>query len=245
MSDDCRFIEEVRMIADTWETDGLGVKHYGLPLGLKAAGLDKGSTLVDAKNTVIELGHPTTTSLCLGMVTERDDLIQETRVTVMGRELQELSAGRYPFALIALCTVQQADDRTKRALYGKLSACGHLAGVMARVALGRIWIRVGHDALHHEVTLGAMGWNLVAELQKYRRTFVNIEVMLVVAEESHINRLRPVADGLADQRRSQYRAELRKRMECDSGLACDECPETDTCRILNDAAAIVKKKNVM
>ena len=246
MSDEDIFIEEVKIIIDGLQKEGVESKRYPFTRVFQAEDLLKGGNsggvIVGAGNTLIELGHPVTASVCLGMVTKRDDLVADNSVTVVGKELQELPKGRYSFACLVLAKVIEADESCRRALVRKMSSCDSLAGCMARVLSDRIWVRVSDEALNRGISLGIIGWHLISELKKEKHRFDKVEVIYVISEKDHINRLRPVADRLAENKVVKYKAKYSKREDCDSPLDCEECPEFLTCQVFREAAVIARRK---
>jgi len=245
MTGDDRFIEDLKAIMFDLETEGLAVRRQQLNPFFEPANIlidGNKETIITAANTIIELGHPTCTSLCLCMLTEREDLVADCRVTLFGQELQELLPGRYPFAFIVFAKAKEAIESNRHVLLRKMLSCDRLKGTILRISSGKIWIRFSQEALAHSLTLTDLGWLLLSELKKERSRFEKIEIGLVVAGEEQIKRLKPVADSLAEERNLLYRTALVEKMECETGLDCEVCPETETCKVLKDAVAIVRRK---
>jgi|GEM_PF-6347895 len=92
--DDRLNIEKVKNIVDTLKKNGMGFKRYCFAEDfqfkkyLKAS--KPGETIIGAGDTVIELGHPVTSSICMSLITDRDDIVANGMVTVVGSELQKL-----------------------------------------------------------------------------------------------------------------------------------------------------------
>jgi len=246
LSDEDVLIEEVKIILDGLEKQGIGSKRYHFPRAFQATDLLKdsnsGGVIVGAADTLIELGHPVTASVCLGMITKRDNLVADDCVTVVGKELQELPKGRHSFACLVLAKVTEANESCRHALAKKMSSCDSLAGCMARVLSDRIWVRVSEEALNRGISLGIIGWHLISELKKEKDGLNKVEVIYIVSEKDHVNRLRPVADRLAEGKITRYKAKFSKREGCDSVLDCEECPEFFTCQVFKDAVVIARKK---
>ena len=250
MSDEDIFIEEVKIILDELLKEGVGSKRYPFTSVFQAEDLLKGDNsegvIVGGGDTLIELGHPITASVCLGMVTTRDDLVADDLVMVVGKELQELPKGRYSFACLVLAKVMEADESCRRVLARRMTSCDSLVGCMARVLSDRIWVRVSDEALNRGISLGIIGWHLISELKKEKDRFNKVEVIYVVSEKDHINRLREVADKLAENKTIKYKAKYIKREDCDSVLDCEDCPDFVTCQVFKDAVLITgqgKKAN--
>jgi CO dehydrogenase/acetyl-CoA synthase beta subunit len=246
LSDDDVFIEEVKIILDGLEKAGIKAKRYHFSPNFQATDLLKsskpGGIIVDAGDNLIELGHPVTASVCLGMITKRDGLVADDCIMVVGKELQELPKGRYSFALVVLAKVIEADESCRHTLARKMSSCDSLAGCMARVLSDRIWVRVSEEALNRGISLGTIGWHLISELKKEKNEFNKVEVIFVVSEKDHVNRLRPVADRLAENRNIRYKAKYSKREDCNSVLDCEECPDFLTCQVFKEAVVIARRK---
>ncbi|MFH1117424.1 MAG: hypothetical protein V1792_26180 [Pseudomonadota bacterium] len=245
MSDDGRFIAEIKMPAEALEKAGVPARRYRVFPGIEDESPCRGEAprrIIGAGNTVLELGHPSTPSICLCLITRTNGLIGDNGVLVLGGELHELAPGRHPFALIVLAEVVEADERSRRALSGKLSVCDRFQGVTARAALDKMWLRVRQEALDHGITLAAIGRRLVAEIFKDRHMFTKANVILISSDANHIEMLRPTAERVAEEKRDRYRAEIREMGECTSGVDCNECPENQVCRVLKDAVAITRKK---
>lgn len=234
------------MTADGLVKEGMVSKHYHFPGSFQAMELLKGSTvsdlLVTAGDTMIELGHPVTASVCLGLITQRDGLVVDGRVTVVGGELQELTRGRHSFALIVLAEAVEVNEGCRYALARKMSAGNDLAGCMTRVMSDRIWIRLGKEALNRGLTLGIMGSYLISELKKEKGRFEKVEVIFITAEKDKVDRLRLVADRYKESNIIRYKEELKKRVDCDSPVDCGKCPDTDVCQVFKDAAVISGNK---
>jgi hypothetical protein len=107
MLNDDRFILESKAVAERLGEKGLEVKRFQVPPEVPFAGAlkdDNRGAIVGAAHTVVEFGHPITTSFCLGLMTERKDLIAEDQVSIAGKELKELPRG-LSVALIILAQV--------------------------------------------------------------------------------------------------------------------------------------------
>jgi CO dehydrogenase/acetyl-CoA synthase beta subunit len=243
MTGDDWLIEELKTILSGLKAEGLVVKSHQVHPVFELTNLLVNSnerTFITRSNTAIELGHPACTSLSICMITERDDLVTDCRITVFGQELQELAPGRYHFALIVLTKVKEANETSRQVLLRKVLSCDHFKGTNIRTSSGKVWIRFSEEALAQPLTLVNLGWFLLSELKK-ESTIKKVEIGLAVAGAEYINKLKPIADSLAEKRNLQYRATLVEKMECETGFDCETCPETETCKILKDAVAIARK----
>ena len=200
------------------------------------------NAFIGASDTLLELGHPAMVSICLGMVTERDGLIRENRVSVLGKELGELSPGRHSVAFLVLAETHDVKESTRRNLLGSLLSLNRISGVMARMSGGRLWLRLSRDAMVSGLSLETMGLLILRELKKDPDRFQKAEVILTASEKEAIDCLRNIADEMAEERSNRYREALVERMACETGLDCEECPESETCQVLKDAVVVAAKK---
>jgi CO dehydrogenase/acetyl-CoA synthase beta subunit len=242
MLDHDRFILECRAIAEKLSREGLEVRRFQVPPETPFAVTLKGDNrcaIIGAADTAVELGHPITASFCLGLVTERKDLIAEGQVAVIGQELEELLPGRHSFALIVLAQVANPGEAATRAVMTSIYSLDLLAGCMVRIASNRIWIRISQEALDRRLTLKDMGAFLLSELKKHGFA---AEIILLTGTTEQVSEIRSVAEEMAEERSIRYGEALVEKMACETGLDCDDCPETDTCRILKNAVAVKKRK---
>lgn len=239
------FILEIKAIEEKLSKKGLAIKRCQFPSDFDQEKLLKKEDregMILATDTVIELGHPATASYLIIMITQQNGVVSENKVTVIGYDLQELSPGRHSFALIMLAKSNESSEKERKVLLSSLSRCDHLTGCMVRITSGKIWIRFSQEALDKGITLETVGRFLFADLNKNKDKVEKAEIILIVAGKDEIDMLMPVADGLAEERSKRYRAALAEKMACETGLDCDECPETETCQVLKDAVAISKRK---
>lgn len=220
MLDDNIFIKVTNGIVRSLIQEGMVSNEHIFSGSFQFPDLLKGASTSDlgisAGDTVIELGHPSSESICLGLMTQQHKLIVDGKVTVLGRELKDLSPGRHAIALMVIVEALELNKESRYALAGKLSVCGDLAGCMTRVISGRIWIRFTNEALSSGLSLSAMGWYIISELRKETDKFSGAEVLFIVSDNDQINRFRPIADGYAERNRIRYKEEIKKRADCDT-----------------------------
>jgi CO dehydrogenase/acetyl-CoA synthase beta subunit len=146
-------------------------------------------------------------------------------------------------ACIVLAKVLEAGEGTRQALFRTILSINLLSGVMVRMSSGRIWLRFSREAVGLGLTLEAIGMHLLSELKKERDRFEQVEVIFIVTGQDGVERLGPLADRIAEERRSRYNAALVEKMECETGLDCEECPESETCNVLKGAVAVAQNRN--
>ena len=243
--DENRLITEIRAITGALPEAGLAVKHHWHASDSTAPASHQcreQSRFIDASQTMLELGHPTTASIFLGILTHADNRVENNRITRFGKNLSELPPGRHALALILFAKVPETSENARRDLNKHILSCNRLDGVMARMASGRIWFRFSQQALARGLTLDAIGSHILARMQADHHRYETTEIMFVVGDRDHIERLRPLAEKQARARSDHYQRVLTEKMTCETGLDCDQCPETETCSVLRQAVAAAHKK---
>ena len=247
--DDQIFIDVAAGIAKSLIQEGMASTARTYTTPFEFPDLLKGSSpdelWISAGDTVIELGHPLTESICLGLLTQQPNLIEDGRVTVLGTELKDLLPGRHSIALMIMVEARELNEETRYELARRMSVCSDLVGCMTRVISGRIWIRLNHEALRRGLSLSLMGWHIISELRKEDDKFNAVEVLFVVSDREQIDRFRPVAGGYAERSRIRFSEEIKKRADCENPFDCDECPDTVTCQVFKDAVMIARTKERM
>lgn len=247
MYDERHFITDIREIAATLAQEGLSVQsrfYAAAGTGIEESNGNDRNAFIDASHTVLELGHPTSSSIFLGFVTGENDLIEDNRVTVLGKPLAELSPGRHSLALILMAKAIEVNEGARRDLNKHILSCNRLGGIMARVSSGRIWMRFSREALAGGLSLDTVGRHILGQMKAVGDRYETAEVMFAVGDRDHIERLRPVAENQAQERNHRYQSALVEKMACETGLDCDQCPETETCNVLKKAVAVKRKKAV-
>ena len=245
MYNEHHFIADIREITDTLIQTGLPVHRRRFPATLADTEPRKRydrSNFIDASQTVLELGHPTTSSIFIGIVTDHDALFEPDRVTILGKPISELPPGRHSLALILFVKVAETDERARRNLNQHILSCNRLGGIMVRLASGRIWFRFSQKAVAKGLTLDGIGRHILGEIHADHQRCEAAEVMFVVGDRADIECLRPVVEKQAQDRNDHYQSALVEKMACETGLDCEQCPETETCKVLRKAVAEVRKK---
>jgi CO dehydrogenase/acetyl-CoA synthase beta subunit len=176
------------------------------------------------------------------VLTDKDYRIENNRITCLGKPLSELPPGRHALALILFVKVSEINERVRRDLNTHVLSCNRLGGVMARMASGRIWLRISQTALTNGLTLDTVGSHILRQIHTDPDRYESAEVMFVVGNQNQVEHLRPVAEEQAQARSERYQYALAEKMACETGLDCDQCPEAETCKVLRKAVAATRKK---
>ncbi len=239
------FIEQIRKIEAALVKDGVDRQVSSAPAkGRKSSDPARQSGFITAAATGLELGHPASASIFMGIATDQDDLVQDDRVATLGKPLSELSAGRHSLALILLTSAAKVTETLRRDLNKHILSCNRLNGVMVRMASGRIWLRLGAQAIAAGLTLDTIGRHIITHIKTNGHGHQNVEVIFVAGDRNLVERLKPVARQQAQERSDRYREALVEQMACETGLDCTDCPENETCNVLREAVVAARQKAV-
>ncbi len=239
------FIAQIREIEAALAKEGAGLQVSSAPAGGTASTAGAPQTGFITANTVgLELGHPATASIFMGMVTDQEDLIQDGRVVTIGKPLSELPAGRHSLSLILLTSAAKVTETLRRDLSKHVLSANRIDGVMVRMTSGRIWLRLKADAMADGLTLNTIGQHIITHIKTNGHGHKKAEVIFTAGERERVERFKPVAQRQARERSDRYREELIDKMACETGLDCTDCPENATCDVLREAVAAARRKAV-
>lgn len=243
--DDAGLIQRVKQISNELDEDGMTLIEYQLSecnqsLDIFKKSLDHSDLFVAAGDTLFELGHPLTDSICLGLLTENSKLVEDGKVTIIGGELHDLQPGRYSFALIVLTVANDLSQACRYALARKMSVGNDLVGCMTKVMSDRIWIRFSKNSIARGLSLGAMGFHIISEINKSKNDFYKVEVIMIITQKEEINKLKPIADIYKARKEKRYIEQMGEITNCDNLLDCTHCQDNIVCQVFKDVITTIK-----
>ena len=230
-------VERLRLALDTMtapvheETvDAESLADFVRGGGLRPRGEGQPEILVgDA--VAVELGHPTTASQSLVLTTWRGDAVQAGRLRVVGPELSASVPGeRRPFAQVVVLALREGETPDPFALETAQFLTHRVPGYMVRSVPGRLWARVGRDAVAAGMSLGRLGRALLAAFAGDFPAVAAVEVVLVASSEADVAALAPIAAEarLLSGRHRKLVLAADGLAEC-SELDCEVCEEKPVC----------------
>lgn len=245
MYDERHFITDIWHIVNKMVQEGISVQTFRSPsrqIDLDALESGDPQDFISASQTALELGHPTSSSIFMGMATGQDNFIKDSHVTILGKPIPDLPPGRHSIALILFLKVTEVSEGACRDLNKYILSCNGLGGVMVRMSSGKIWLRFTSEGLKRGLTLEALGRHIIKQIKDDGDRCEATEVMFVIGERNHIERLRPVVEKQTKVRSDFYRAVMAEKMACETGLDCGDCDENETCKVLRKAVGVARQK---
>ncbi len=199
-----------------------------------------GSVLLKA-DTQIELGPPGYDSCAMVLPTSDVKKVVDGRVTHLGEDLPGLS-GKHDFALVVIAGGVSLDEPDCAELSRALLAANRIDGFMARSAEGRFWCRVSREACERGLAvrhLGAAVYDLVRQRVPAAEA---VELVIVVSLNWVVRELCAIRAEWEKVHRTlrKYRRVDGGAYECESSLACDDCPDSEVCDTIREIIVIRK-----
>ena len=201
-----------------------------------------GAEVILADETARELGHPSTASRALLLVTFDSDLVHHGRVSLLGPDLDAMQNGkRYPLAQITLLAVRPRQVPDPFEIENAQFLMNRLPGYMVRSVPGKLWVRISRQGRARGLTLQTVGSALIAAYSRDYPGVEKVEVLFVTSTREDVEALDPVAAeaGILFGRHKKLVLGLDGEVEC-TELNCETCEEKPVCDNLRDV--VIKRR---
>jgi hypothetical protein len=188
----------------------------------------------------LELGHPETASLCFLAWSSDRCLIHDGRITLIGPDMSEAPACRWPLAKIVLAWVAPADDAAAYERYRAMDLARFepsLKGYMLRATSQylREWSRISRQALRNGLNFQILGSALIASLHAIPGVR-GVELIFVTRSAEAVQALRPI--GVTAARMIQAMNKMLSEHPAD----CRNCEFQDVCARAADLQALADRR---
>ena len=241
--------ELVMELGKNRKTVSVMVGQAGMPSSLLQSfliGEKRNGGMVSFKDTFVELGHPTISSLAISVWTDNPSLVLDNTVTVIGDDIPLLGGGRYPFVQVILAEGRDLRQEQEPLLQGKLSASDQLWGCMTRISRGKIWTRISKDAVRRGFSLSVLGemllWVVKAEIPQIKK----VEAIFLTTGDKDVSRFSLLDHKIRELKRNMIKLRMNQsgenQYECDNPYDCNVCSDKAVCDVLKETAAVIKQK---
>jgi CO dehydrogenase/acetyl-CoA synthase beta subunit len=196
-----------------------------------------------AEDTAVELGHPSTTSRALVLITTVPELVRDGHITLVGPDLaQMVRATRCPFAQIVMLAPADGGIPDPFEIENTQYLTHRLPGYMVRSVPGRLWARISKRSIATGLTLQTIGSALIAAYRGDFACIERVEVVFVTSSESAVDVLAPIAGeaSILSGRHKKLVLTADGGVEC-TELACETCEEKPVCDNLRDV--VIKRRS--
>ncbi len=196
--------------------------------------------IVLENETAVELGHPSKESLSLLMLTSDCGKISNDKITVVGKELNEIKKGPVSFAKIILIEMDDiTDEQEAFDKFREIEQIRHtinLEGYMLRAAFqkSREWSRVSNKAKKDGFSFQLYGSELI-KAYKALGYVKKAEIIFITENDRLIRSLMPMGEKTV--RITKALNKIFENMEYD----CDACSFQDVCEEIDGLKEMHKK----
>ena len=198
-----------------------------------------------ASDTAVELGHPSTASQAVVLLTFQPDLVEEGRITVAGPDFDSMDGdGPHPFGQVVMLAVDDARVPDPFEIDNTQYLMHRLPGYMVRSVPGRLWARVGRAARRSGMTLGTLGSALISAYVEEFEGVLKAEVLFITSSREDVEALSVVSTEaqILAGRHKKLVLGIDGDVEC-AELACETCEEKPVCDDLRDI--VIKRRKTL
>ncbi|MFH1540167.1 MAG: hypothetical protein ABIH66_14525 [bacterium] len=195
-----------------------------------------------SEDTAVELGHPSTASKHILLVTFQSELINNGRISIVGPNLDALDGSKkHPFAQVIMIAAYPGRAPDPFELDNAQFLMHRLPGYMVRSVPGRLWVRISDAGRAKELTLKTVGSALIAAYMGDFEGVAGAEVVFVTSSDEDVETLSRVATEaeILSGRHKKLVLGVDGEVEC-TELNCDTCDEQETCDSLRDV--VIKRR---
>ncbi|MFC1849799.1 hypothetical protein ACFL27_06285 [candidate division CSSED10-310 bacterium] len=205
--------------------------------------------LVMARDTAIELGHPTTDSLFFPLVTSTPQKIEDGKITLIGKDIPALKKSPVSFADILLVETEAfGEDQTSERFF-EIDMVRHrlnLEGYMLRATTQKMreWSRVSRQAIEKGFSFQVLGSEMINAY--HRIGFVRAaEILFITENEDLIRQLTPLGRKVTDVTRALNTIFDKLEFDCDTCTLKDVCAEIEGLKALHVRTVSKKNQNLV
>jgi CO dehydrogenase/acetyl-CoA synthase beta subunit len=195
------------------------------------------------EDVAVELGHPSTASQAIVLLSHQPDLIRSGRISILGPDLGDLEdGGRHPFAQIVMLAVRPDQTPDPFDIDNTQYLMHRLSGYMVRSVPGRLWVRISRSGKAAGLSLKVVGSALIAAYTHDFDVIEGAEVVFVTSSSDDVSALSQIATevNILSGRHKKLALGVDGEVECQD-LNCDTCEEQPVCDSLRDI--VIKRRS--
>lgn len=162
----------------------------GLPMKV---GPGSNSGIILREDTYVELGNPEAGSSAFMLFTDKPELIQDGRITIIGPDIKESGGKSLSFGQVLMIGGTGLDDSEHEALRHAGFIGDRIQGYMVRSYTQSIWSRVSRDAVEKGFSFESLGSALMAVYKSGNGKIQTMEAIFVTSGKDDIKQLDEIA----------------------------------------------------
>ncbi len=195
------------------------------------------------EDVALELGHPSTASMAIVLLSHEPELIHPGRISIVGPDLDEMPKGeRHPFAQVVMLAVRPGRTPDPFEVDNTQYLMHRLSGYMVRSVPGRLWVRISRAGRAAGLTLKTLGSALMAAYKNDFEEVEGVEVVFVTSSSDDVNALSQISTeaNILAGRHKKLVLGVDGEVECEE-LNCETCDEKPVCDSLRDI--VIKRRS--
>lgn len=197
------------------------------------------NNLILGQDTAMELGNPKDASASFLMWTEKPELVENRRISLLGPDISETQNTRLPFGKVVILqgsgfTEENAYDRHRELelLRYDLSLYGYMMRAVSQYM--REWSRISHGALKKGFTLSLLG-SAICDLYLPLSYVEKAEVVMITSSREDVEALGQIGE------KAMQRIGAMNKMAEELSFDCDACEYQPVCSEAGDLRKMHRK----
>ena len=201
----------------------------------------KGRNVVLSEDMALELGNPQMNSVSCLIWTQKTDLIQDGKISLIGPDIKESSGKSLPFGKIVLIQASGFDEETTYDKYKEMEAVRYsldLKGYMIRAVsqYQREWSRISREALQNGFSFEILAAALRNEYLK--KDYIHaVELLFVTSSIGDVSELQEITKNVG------RKISALNKMLSEIDPDCDECEYNDVCDEVDELKSMKKTRD--
>lgn len=195
-----------------------------------------------ARDLAVELGHPSTASRAIVLITHNLECIINGQISVVGPDLHEMNRNlKHPFAQVVMLGIKRFNPPNPFHIENTQYLFNRLPGYMVRSVPGKLWVRISNNGLARGMRLETVGAALIAAYTNDFAAVESIEVIFVTQSRKDVESLDQIATeaNILSGKHKKLVLGADGDIECPE-LNCEICAEKPVCDSLRDI--VIKRR---
>ena len=198
--------------------------------------------IILARDVAVELGHPSTASRAIVLITQKPQCLVNGQISVVGPDLDGMDRNvNHAFAQVVMLGINKYNPPNPFHLGNTQYLFNRLPGYMVRSVPGRLWVRISNRCMEKGMRLAIVGSALIAAYTNDFAAVESIEIVFVTQSREDVESLNQIATEanilLGNHKKLVLGAQ--GEIEC-SELNCETCDEKPVCDNLRDI--VIKRR---
>jgi len=200
--------------------------------------LDNCKEIILQEETKLELGGVNKQSFSIIVPLKKINLVQNKKITVLGPEIDEITASNIDFGMLILLEVKEISEKVYDELLHYNFISNGIEGFMIRTIPRRFWCRISGKPISEGFSFEFLG-NAITYLynQKFKDVIEAMEIIIINSHPDSIIKFIELTKEIRKGQRTRWKEKIEKwknNIECEYDWDCSGCPYVETCDVVKD-----------